>query len=231
MAKQIICRVEGCVNRATMDDIQFCQSHLSALLDHGNAVKVAVPHCTAQGCALPPKSGFWPYCQMHDARYRRHGNVDHNRRLEISYHSHGYRLIPAQGHPMARGKGKAFEHRVVYYDANPEGPKPCHWCGCELSWDTLQVDHLNTVRDDNRLDNLVPSCGPCNRDRAKPAAAKAARARARGYMVNGKWLSIADAARAIGVAASSIELRLRNGWPVERALTEPRGRFGPKRAA
>lgn len=230
MAEAPICRADGCVNISAVDDLGLCKSHLKALVEWQGRISIAVPTCTVASCTNDPKSAYWPYCQMHDARLRRHGHLGRKEMADAIYHSHGYKLILAQGHPMARG-ARAYEHRVVYYDAHPDGPDNCCWCGDALTWATLQVDHLNAVRDDNRLSNLVAACGDCNRDRAKPAAAKANRARAKGHMVNGRWLSIADAARALRIAPSSIELRLANGWTVERAMTETRGRFGPKRDA
>jgi len=46
----------------------------------------------------------------------------------------------------------------------------CYWCGAIIDWfpggktsaGALIVDHLNEKRDDNRLENLVPSCHRCN---------------------------------------------------------------------
>lgn len=227
MAEPSICRADGCVNAAELHDLQFCKPHLEALLSGASIVKIGLPHCAVRGCKAEPKSQFLPYCQMHDARLRRHGNLTKKPRAEALIHSHGYRLIIADGHPMARGP-RAYEHRVVYYDAHPDGPEPCHWCGKALTWRTVQVDHLNTVRDDNRLSNLAASCGGCNRDRAKPAAVRAHRRRARKFMVNGKWLSISDAARSLHIGETSIRARLASGWDVERAFTERRGKFGPR---
>ena len=64
-------------------------------------------------------------------------------------------------------------HRLVLYESLGPEPRPCHWCGKELLWITdrfapnaLQVDHLNQVRDDNRVENLVPACQVCNVRRA-----------------------------------------------------------------
>lgn len=228
MAEPTICCVDGCVNATELDHPAMCGPHLKALSDPAATIKVGLSTCTVKGCKQPPHSRFNPYCQMHLARLRRHGSLKRKAPAEVLIHSHGYRIVIAEGHPMAK-RTRAYEHRVVYYDAHPSGPDPCHWCKKPLTWDTLQVDHLNTVRDDNRIDNLVASCGGCNRDRAKPAAVRAHRNRARKFMVNGQWLSIRDAARSLRIGESSIRARLESGWPVDKAFTEPRGKFGPHR--
>lgn len=43
----------------------------------------------------------------------------------------------------------------------------CHWCGQELDWKTIRVDHVDAVRTNNSPENLVPSCNGCNIGRAK----------------------------------------------------------------
>lgn len=80
----------------------------------------------------------------------------------------GYRELTMQyGHPLADRVGRVAEHRRVLYDAIGPGPHPCHWgCGKVLGWggvSGLNADHLDGDRLNNALDNLVPSCGPCNR--------------------------------------------------------------------
>lgn len=227
MAEKSICRADGCVNAAVADDMRFCAGHLRALLFGEDRVKIPVPQCVVEGCKGKPRTRYAPYCHKHDGRVRRHGSYREKPRQEVLQHTHGYRLVMANGHPMARGAYRVYEHRMVYFDNHPEGPEDCHWCGKPLTWDTLQVDHLNAVRDDNRPENLVASCGNCNRDRAKPAAVRAHKKKARKYMVNGKWLSIDDAAKRLGIGRTSITSRLARGWPVERAFTEGRGKFGP----
>lgn len=227
MANQIICCVRGCVNPAA-EPLGFCCAHVDAIKS-GREVRIAVAECVFDGCDKPPHSAMFPYCTAHNARMRRRGHMNLASRAEVLYHTSGYRLVMAVGHPMAKGKARAYEHRVVFYNANPEGPGACHWCGTDLNWTTLQVDHVNAIRDDNRIENLVASCGDCNRDRAKPAYVKAARDAARIYMVNGKWLSIQDAADRIGVSRNSITARLKSGWSVERAFSEKRGPTGPRR--
>ena len=84
------------------------------------------------------------------------------------YYDAGYRFLTKQhGHPLARN-GVVQEHRKVLYDAIGIGPHSCYWsCGREdLIWsggDGINVDHLNGIKDDNRLENLVVSCRRCNR--------------------------------------------------------------------
>lgn len=85
------------------------------------------------------------------------------------YYDAGYRHLTKQyGHPLAGVNGVVQEHRKVLFDAVGPGPHRCYW-GCgrdDLIWsgaDGVNVDHLNGVKDDNRLDNLVVSCKRCNR--------------------------------------------------------------------
>jgi hypothetical protein len=107
---------------------------------------------------------------MHYHRLYRHGRLDLTAtKTDISV-SHGrrYRSIYAPGHPLASKSGKVYAHRFVLYGEIGPGPHACHWCSTQVDWvprgepDCLQVDHLNNIGDDNRPDNLVPSCGPCN---------------------------------------------------------------------
>ena len=79
----------------------------------------------------------------------------------------GYKLIYVKGHPLAMSQGRIYEHRYVLYEAIGDGPHPCHWCGTWLDWHKIDVDHLDDDRMNNRLENLVVSCRPCNRDRER----------------------------------------------------------------
>lgn len=71
-------------------------------------------------------------------------------------------------HPATTPCGVTNEHRIVLWDKLNGQDVPCHWCGKQLFWTTddyhsrLVADHVNTVKNDNRPENLVPSCQKCN---------------------------------------------------------------------
>jgi hypothetical protein len=142
------------------------------------------PTCTVDGCTKPTRTRSAKLCKMHYHRQYRHGSVDRSARSASISVSHGrrYRSLHLPNHPLAGKHGKVYEHRAALYDSIGAGPQPCHWCGTTVRWtstrgdaDCLQVDHLNGVGDDNRPDNLVPSCGPCNTTRGVQARSAALR--------------------------------------------------------
>lgn len=139
--------------------------------------------CSIEGCDKPARSRSAEWCKMHYHRWYRHGSTDACAR-GVATRSDGsrYRLITATGHPLDTACGRVYEHRVVLFDAIGEGPHACHWCGIEVHWfpsdgdKELQPDHLNSIRDDNRPENLVPSCRGCNTTRGSQSRADALRA-------------------------------------------------------
>lgn len=80
-----------------------------------------------------------------------------------------YRMMRAKGHPVAPPSGIAPIARVMLYDAIGPGPHPCHWCGSYVAWDRggLVVDHLDHDPTNDVIENLVPSCNPCNAHRRR----------------------------------------------------------------
>ncbi|KZY53136.1 hypothetical protein A3734_16805 [Sulfitobacter sp. HI0054] len=117
---------------------------------------------------------------------RRNGHVQ--LKLEVSPpkeeidHSHGYILeyAPGHWHALRTGNSRVYQHRRVYFDEYGEGPFDCHWCGTCVTWDDMHVDHVNAVKDDNRLENLVASCAECNQKRGKEKMRNTARESVKG---------------------------------------------------
>lgn len=125
-------------------------------------------HCSVEGCGNTSRNASGRLlCEAHYMRLRRKGTTDLKVPKPRLTHSHGYTILRCPNHPLAsrRGSNHEYEHRVVFYDAHGEGPFDCHWCGQEVDWSNLHVDHLDDVKDHNDLINLVASCPTCNQAR------------------------------------------------------------------
>jgi hypothetical protein len=192
-----------------------------------------VTSCTVSGCGKDARSSGAQYCEMHYARLRRSGTTERRRmRSPFLVQSGGYILVYAPEHPLTKTHTGAYEyqHRIVYFNAHGEGPFRCHWCNDPIEWSTMHVDHLNEIVDDNGLENLVASCPLCNQRRGRDKMIATAR-QTRGIWIDfhGQRKMLTDWAGSIGIARTSLQARLKAGWPLERALTEPRGKSGPRR--
>ena len=126
--------------------------------------------CSVAECSRVPKARGW--CSVHYDRWRTTGSLESSVVRRDGLNPQGYRRVHAPDHPIAPDHGSAMEHRVVLYDSIGGGWHECHWCGTDVEWrvndpsaDSLNVDHLNHVRADNRPANLVPSCRSCNTSR------------------------------------------------------------------
>lgn len=143
--------------------------------------------------------------------------------------SQGYVLIRCAGHPLAYSNGWAYEHRVVFHDSYGAGPFKCEWCGDAVSWETMHVDHRDDDRLNNHISNLSASCALCNMSFGREKSVMGVRAKmGRWIEYDGQKLTVSQWAKKVGISQPSMRARLMNGWPLERALTEGRGLYGPQ---
>ena len=141
------------------------------------------PNCSVPGCEKPARSGSAEWCKMHYHRWYRHGSTDKTAWATAVTASAGrrYKVVCIPGHPLAGIGNKVYEHRAVLYAVIGAGPHTCHWCCRTIDWlpksdpDHIEPDHLNGIGDDNRPENLVPSCRWCNVTRGMQARADALR--------------------------------------------------------
>ena len=192
-------------------------------------VRVYSP-CIVDGCDRPAVRVGAQMCESHYMRQRRSGTTDY-----VGYaihgdleHSGGYVLQEAPGHPRSLGGHRAYQHRVVFTNAYGEGPFKCHWCGKEVTWSDMHVDHLDADKKNNDVSNLVASCPVCNQQRGHDRMMKTLRSKS-GITIRGETKTLNEWANQYGITRHAIKLRLKAGWSEERAITEPRGVFGPKR--
>lgn len=140
--------------------------------------------CIVDGCEKPARSNGPTMCPMHYHRQYRHGSTDKVSTTSGLTASHGrrYRRIAARNHPLVDKSGRVYEHRMVLYDLIGPGVHACHWCEAAVEWlpkgepGALVVDHINGYGDDNRPENLVPSCYSCNTTRGLQARSDVLRA-------------------------------------------------------
>lgn len=152
------CSNDGCENRVRSKSAKFCNPCYRVVLEKRAGI------CTVQKCNNPATRVGHGLCENHYGRIRRTGNTETKPRV-LTQIANGYMMIKAEGHPMAAGNGFAFEHRIIAYEKYGPGEHQCHWCPKRLEWKDLVVDHLNEQKLDNRKENLVITCSPCNRIR------------------------------------------------------------------
>ena len=152
------CINEGCSNRVRSKSSDICNSCYRVVREKRAGI------CTVQKCTnLAVRVGHG-LCETHYGRVRYTGSTELKPRVRLQTNK-GYTMIKAEGHPLAQSNDWAFEHRVIAFEKYGPGLQHCHWCDKSLDWKRVVVDHLNEVKTDNRSDNLVTACTPCNRIR------------------------------------------------------------------
>ena len=188
---------------------------------------VGLLFCSVDGCSSPATREGAQLCEMHYTRKRRNGYTDPIKRPVETKQSAGYILQIANGHPIARGKFRAYQHRIVYYDHCGAGPFKCHWCNTSVTWDDLHIDHVDDDIKNNDISNLVASCATCNKARGSHKALAKWRDKT-GIALDGIKKTINEWSSHYGISRSAIQWRVRNGWAIEAAIKTPRGKFGPQ---
>lgn len=226
-------RIVGCTNSLIARGM--CSAHYRRWKLHGDPLIGGRPSgekskCSVDGCERARKSHTAKFCNIHYNRVWRKGSPDDIVAQPERLHSDGYVIEYRPRHRLAAmgSPNEVYQHRRVYYDAHGEGPFSCHWCSSDLTWETMDVDHLDDVKNHNDPDNLVASCPGCNRRRAGDRATVGKRRTGHLVTALGQTRCLAEWARDIGISASALGARLGSGWTPERAVSEPRGVCGPR---
>jgi hypothetical protein len=178
------CSVPGCDRKAHSrwkGGQPLCNMHYLRMMKYNSLEKKEIQLedwavCAVPGCDKPARSpGKGSLCEMHYYRLRRTGSLEIiEKQKETQKRSNGYTAITDKEHPLAsKSGGMVYIHRKVLFDKIGWGPHKCHWCGAVVDWapgektsrGALVVDRLNGKKDDNRIENLVPSCHGCNATR------------------------------------------------------------------
>lgn len=172
-SRHLRCVIEGCVRGARAKSL--CGLHYQRVRTNGTTEKLSRvakqwATCGVEGCGNPSRTVCGPYCEMHYYRMRRTGVFDAREPASWRQTDHGYLCRNQYSNPIAAKGGIVYQHRDVLYRSIGDGVHECHWCKCEIQWRAagkrrLVVDHLNGVKNDNRLQNLVASCHRCNATR------------------------------------------------------------------
>lgn len=123
--------------------------------------------CGVHKCNRPATRTKGTLCEVHYYRNRRTGSFDERPKAGPWVDHQGYVVEWNPSHQLAYPhSGQVRQHRRVAFDEYGIGPHLCFWCGSGINWDDLHVDHLDSDRENNELDNLRLSCGGCNSTRA-----------------------------------------------------------------
>ncbi len=128
-----------------------------------NNKSLVVKRCEVSGCTRKARGNAAAYCETHYYRVRRTGSTL-RRKAITNMTRDGYVLVWKKDHPLSiASTGGVMQHRMVLFDAIGECPHQCYWCGIQLNdWGKIAVDHKNSVKHDNRIENLLVACITCN---------------------------------------------------------------------
>jgi len=162
--------------------------------------------CIVEGCNHNTKNGANDLCSTHYSRKRRTGTTDKLPRgpHEPYITKAGYVRIASKDHPLGNGSYVSV-HRMVFYDSVDGACPPCHWCGMDLDWKSMHVDHLDGVKDNNCVDNLVPSCRRCNTKRGREGQRFAYKV----HIYKGAAYSMTELAKIAGISLPTMSRRLK----------------------
>ena len=202
-----------------------CQEN--AFIENRESKKELLPKCATLGCEKKANRRGAGLCEGCYMRLRRKGTTDYRSLPYRLDQSAGYVWLREPGHPLSDSRGLVYEHRYVYYKAHGRGPFKCHWCGRDLDWGFMVVDHLDDNKSNNNIENLVPSCDKCNTGRGTWKMVKARREQWTRITFDGITKNLSEWARERGLSRSALQWRL-DHWPVERVMAEGRGVTGPR---
>jgi 5-methylcytosine-specific restriction endonuclease McrA len=162
-------------------------------------------------------------------RIRRKGTTDYRPVAKYKIdHSGGYIMLREKDHPLTDNRGYVYEHRFVFFNKHGNGPFKCHWCGIDVDWDTMDVDHLDDNKTNNNINNLVASCPQCNTKRGRWKMVKKQRENGKQITYNGVTKTAGLWAKDLGLSRSSFMRRM-ECWDIEDVMKKPHGKSGPKR--
>ena len=201
------------------------------ILSASKAKPAKLDICCIEGCCNSTGERA-AYCEKHYVRIRRNGTSERVLPAAIIGQtrstSDGYVVqLVGKEHPLARADGYVLQHRLRMYEVYGDGPLSCAMCGAGEAWDTCHVDHINCIRDDNRLTNIRVTCARCNVNRGRDKGIITRRKNGRMITAHGRTRNINDWADDIGITSQSIGWRIARGWSLEDVVSKPRGKFGP----
>jgi len=195
--------------------------------NHAKERQKNLPECKEIGCTNKANRKGAGLCEACYMRLRRKGTTDYKSLPYRLNHPAGYVWLREPDHPLSDSRGLVYEHRYVFYEANGSGPFKCYWCGIEIKWDCMDVDHLDDNKANNDISNLVASCHKCNSRRGTWKMVRARREQWTQITYKGTTKTGSEWARELGLSRSGFMWRIER-WPIDVVMSTPHGKTGPK---